>query len=449
MSAILSTVNLRKADPAVITAALANFDGKPVADWLGATHQSKTGQFLRADGKPCKSLQSIRQLNTSSQMIEVLAALAPNHLIDGWGFLSRAISSLTYQDPHTTRHLSYYAQLRGAMSILAFSGVGIFNGSNFSVESQTQIHNIYEHGGQIRNNKRSQGTHVAVWETLKSWVTQPTNARYFFENVGINSTSAIDCVQSLWPSTSMNALAAGLIDSWGLDLQIGFEDHVRRNVSSYAAHELNPLNTTFSQDIDFIENFWSLVEPGGGDSFEQLDSFLLRSILWQRHNAVSSQQSNYASGAISTRYNDLPPLVSSRLTKDFLIGVSEPNDPLVLQKAAIRNQDDPLSMIARALLILRAASGFANRAFSDAGFKTDGSSVRPWLNSVGSKRGLWQDGSTPDLMSDLWDEVWYAVDDMRATSSAPSSAGEWLYASNNGMPIVCQSERAGLWSICP
>ncbi len=445
----IDLTNLRKASPDVITARISNFNGQSVSEWLGAAHLANTGQLLQANGRPCRTLSAAKNRFSNTQIIDVLAASAPNHLIDSWSYLSRAITALAYQDHHATRHLAYYAQLRAAMSILACVGVGVFNGTNFSVSSQSEIRDIYSHDDLIDTTKSGKGTHAAVWESLSAWVKIPANAEYFFEAVSVFRTSILDCVNSLWPSAALNSLAGQLINVWGLDLSLGFTDHASRNISSYASHALNPLSTSFGDDSSFISNFWALLEPSGTVGFDTLDKYLLRSVLRQLHQYQKGND-NYATGPLNSKYEDLPPLVLPRLSKDFLLGNDGGETPLVLERALQNNNSDPLCLLGRAVLLLRAANGFVSKAFKEAGFNEDGSSLRPWLDPIGEKRGLFDAGESPELMSSLWEEVRYSLDDMETASTAANgSSKSWLQSLENGMPIVCQSERAGLWSLCP
>ncbi len=68
------------------------------------------------------------------QMAQYVAASVILHCNDGWSYLGRSLSALLRGDPHRARHLAYYAELRGAMSLLASNGIGVFNKQHFVID---------------------------------------------------------------------------------------------------------------------------------------------------------------------------------------------------------------------------------------------------------------------------------------------------------------------------
>ena len=66
---------------------------------------------------------SLQQGNVDGPKIgEYIASSAPLHLADGWNYLSRAFDAACRGDRGAAYHLSYYAELRAAMSLLATEG---------------------------------------------------------------------------------------------------------------------------------------------------------------------------------------------------------------------------------------------------------------------------------------------------------------------------------------
>jgi hypothetical protein len=153
----ISGASLAVADRAHIMAAMADFGGKPIDQWLDPTK-------LGYDGALPKHWPQFQAMG-APQIIRVLAASAPNHCMDGWSYVSRSLSSLLAGDPHAARHLAYYAQLRAALSLLANLGVGVVDGINFAVDAsgavrpldpgQTDLH--LQHEGPAHT--ASYGTH--------------------------------------------------------------------------------------------------------------------------------------------------------------------------------------------------------------------------------------------------------------------------------------------------
>ena len=122
----ISSPVLLRADRGHILRATANFRGKPASAWLSPRHPAGSGSLP-------SSWQQVLKL-PAQQLIEAVAAAAPNHCIDGWSYVSRAMSALLAGDLHAARHLSYYAELRAGLSLLGSLGIGIFNGINFVVD---------------------------------------------------------------------------------------------------------------------------------------------------------------------------------------------------------------------------------------------------------------------------------------------------------------------------
>jgi hypothetical protein len=71
-----------------------------------------------------------------------------------------------------------------------------------------------------------------------------------------------------------------------------------------------------------------------------------------------------------------------------------------------------------------------------------------WWKQVGVDRGLWQPGSEPDDLTDLWADIRDFVADAD-TAEAPKSFGELAKALGPNVTVSSSCERVGLWSLCP
>lgn len=382
----------------------------------------------------------------AQQLIEAVAAAAPNHCIDGWSYVSRAMSALLAGDLHAARHLSYYAELRAGLSLLGSLGIGIFNGINFVVDSSGRISRL----DPSKTNDRGLGTHQAVWAALVAWVAEPNAAREFLELVRIGSSSLASCLRAVWPGTAALSVAGGLIRAWGLDLQRGTDDRNTRNMSSYNPQAFQPLPDVTYERLDFVEGFWALFEPTSSSRFDLLDRHLLRSMLWQQHDTVAPVGTPKDQGAIARRYSELSDGVRRIASKDFLVGRSEPNEPQLLKLA--RSTQAPAmapEMVARALLLLRAATAFTISNFNDAGIRTGSGDLRAWIDPLAVARGFWKPAAPLGDPADLWADVKDALGDLSASKvPAPTSLNEWVRKDRTGMPVIAEAERIGIWSLC-
>lgn len=318
---------------------------------------------------------------------------------------------------------------------------------NFVVDSAGAIHNLHT----TPDNRAGSGTHLVAWEALMDWVAEPTNADYMLSVIKVGNVSIKDCVQTIWPSTMTVGIASALIKAWGLDLERGIEDQGLRNTSSYAVHGLNPLPNNVKSDMNYVQHVWKMLEPSGGAGFDNLDAYLLRNIFWDNHKRVHSNE-EYTNGEISSRYEQLSQSVKNIASKDFFTGNSSKTKPLILRKANSNRKNNPLGMTSRAILLLRVATAFNSHLFSCAGYSMDGRDLHSWLHPIGVQKGFWSSTDSLDNLGDLWNEVSYAIQDLRETlknnaSVLPNST--WLNYERTGFPVLSQFERAGMWGLCP
>ncbi len=435
----LDPAGLLAADRSHVLLAMAQFKNRAPGDWLSAGHPASSGTFIQ------KSWPAVSGL-TNAQRIQAVAAAAPNHCLDGWSYIARAISALLSGDTHASRHLAYYAQLRAGMSMLANLGIGVFNRINYAVDIGGNTQRIDTPGYGYR--ALGLGTHDIVWQSLKAWSEDAAAARIFVDLVKVRGHSLRDCLESIWPGSSMLAAAGLFVQGWGLDLRRGGEEHISRNISSYNPHALNHIPIAPGEALAFVSSSWKLFEPSTSSSFDKLDKFLLRSVLQSQHRAIYGH-SRYGEGAIETQYDRLPELVKDLAPKAFLLGKIDPRNPTLIRSARQRsNPAKPTEMLARALLLLRSATAFTNASFTDAGIDSLGGEMRPWLDPLAVERGFWAPGKPLAEPSDLWADVEISLMDFDASiSPLPLSWNDWMLKDAKGLPVMAEAERIGVWSL--
>lgn len=429
---------LGSADRSHMLAGLQNFAGKPRDQWLRPAHPTPTGELPRSWAQ----LSSI----PDQDIIDVLSASVPNHCIDAWSYASRAMSALLAGDAHTCRHLAYYAQLRAGLCLLANLGVGIFNRVNFIVDA----------GGRIRRldpsmsgtNRGGMGTHEIVWDALDVWVGNKRTASQFVDLIKISGVSLRECLEAIWPGLSIQTIATQIVESWGLDLKRGKFDHVDRNMSSYGIQALNPINPPSAQIFSFVSETWRLFEPSSGSSFNGLDRFLLRSVLWSHHRRILGD-SDYRNGPIHRRYDQLPEAIKQIASREFLEGSRQERDPALLTFASsLAKPAGPMDMLSRAFLLLRAACGFTHSSLTEAGINISAGEMRPWIDKWAEDRGFWAPTSKLQDPADLWADVELALIDLDASRDPdPPSLNEWFQISDKGLPTITEAERVAVWSL--
>jgi hypothetical protein len=429
---------LQSADRGHVLAALSGFANRPVTHWCAAPHPANNGQL-----PSWNKWASV----TPQQAIDGVAATIPNHCIDGWSYASRSLSALLAGDGHAARHLAYYAQLRAGLCILANLGVGIFNRTNFVVTAAGAIERLDDPPTR-RPNGPGLGTHDIVWEALKELTSNVQTARRLLELITVRGSSLKDCIDAIWPGVSAVGAAVSLIEAWGLDLKRGKDEHQHRNISSYAPQEMNPLGALAPDALNFVRSFWNLFEPTSGACFDCLDRFMLRSLLLKQHRTVTGNQ-NYTAGAIASRYSELPASIQSLASVEFLCNSQQPRNPLLLQLAnSTTSPAQPAEMLARAFLLLRAATTLTQDSLQTAGITCNAGDLRPWLDPIAVARGFWPPANPLADPLDLWVDVQEALSDFDLSiNPEPTSLGDWRMRGAVCLPTICEAERVAIWSL--
>lgn len=450
MSSVWNCENIEKARPSQIIASLSEFRSKPAISWLDEEHPSVNGQVLNPEGNTIKKLSTARLYFSSAQLVTLIAACGPNHCLDGWSFLARAVSALVSRDGHAARHFAYYAQLRAALSILSSTGIGIFNGLNICVDDAGDIYKLED----CRENTAGKGTHSIIWPALQEWASVDVHAEYFLQSMRIHNYSFLELIHCIWPSRQTSSVVSPIIRNWAMDLDLGFRHHIQRNISSYNPHQFTHMDHSFSDDMIFMIEMWKLFEPSSSSRFDHMDVYFLRQIMQELYEAdksahESSGSPNSLRNPIDERYEEIPSDLSSVFSRNFLLRDRLKDEPVLFSQAK-SDGISPISMISRAALLLRAATGLTTASFHSAGFSSDGAEIRPWLDPILGNKGLAPISNIPVQMSDLWDELSFAIDDLRGALEAKHHDPHGVYTyPENGLPIVTQFERAAMWGLCP
>ena len=374
--------HLQQASRERVIDTLAGFSGAPVTEWLPHGHPANGGQFLKTNGRALTHYPTFRSRFTGQQAGEVLAATSPNHCMDGWTFLSRALGALLAGDTHSARHLAYYAQLRAALSILGCHGIGIFNTINFVVDNSFEVLRL----DRREPRQSGLGTHSAVWEVLRAWAYDPQSAKTLLQSIDFRGVSLSDCIDAIWPSSGSAPLAARVIETWGFDLMRASFERESRNISSYSAHVFNPASSNLPVRLELVRDIWLCLEPDGRGGFPSLDRHLLRKFL----ELMQAEQSKIVSQSSlwSSNFVKLDPTIREFVSLDFLERADEPADLSVFSHAGSKTVGDVHAMICRALLLLRIATSIVRTTFVEAGFEPLADKVRPWIEPVGIRPWL-------------------------------------------------------------
>ena len=315
----------------------------------------------------------------SRHLTEYGAVSAPLHCLDGWAYLGRAMGCHLHGDSDSARHLAYYAELRAAMSLLASQGVLVLNQQHFIVDSR----------GSVSHLKRG-GTHEVAWDALEEWAGLRQTSSFLGDILRPADKSLNDWIKAMPNGASWQPIATDWLRKLGLDLQLLSSDRRSRNEASYRPSRLNQRASLTSETAaTAVREIWSLLEPAPPLSFGELDRYLLRLTI---ETAFKATEGNSPAASKRKFGSVVESVVSSNVTganvalwEQFLKRQLDPDDPGIIDLVRLkqrprapsnaerdmRRPDHHLSVMARALLLLRVASGATRQMLVDAGINLD------------------------------------------------------------------------------
>ncbi len=370
----------------------------------------------------------------AGRLCEYIACSGPLHLLDGWGYLSRAFDSVAHGDRAAAIHLAYYAELRAAVSLLASEGMGVFNTRHVAVDANS---NAMDWAGRP--------THKAAWELLTAWADEKGRAETILSAIRVESRSLVDWLMVANVSANVSStVASDWLSAWSVDLQDFTEDLSLRNEMSYRpsrirAPEPPPVNVE-EEILDPIFRTWEALEPSSDKSGISLDAMLLRRAMehvFKRGWAYAAVWEDFAGRLEGTASGGL---------LEYLLE-DEPSGAYVFDAAADRATPTRRAgaILARAMLLLRLASASNAHLLWTAGVSKD--DLAFWWEAHGRDSGLWGDPSEIDDFADLWANVRRDLDeitDILSEGSGPRTVHE-ISATIGGLAALTEFTRAPLW----
>ena len=138
---------------------------------------------------------------------------------------------------------------------------------------------------------------------------------------------------------------------------------------------------------------------------------------------------------------------------DFLLRKSSPTNHLLLKEARKKGKDSsgylrPLSVIARAILLLRLSSAAVEDLLQSQSISCQ--EVKFWWETLGYGIGLWDVDSEPENITDLWADIQPVLDDLAGwcnENTSPVSVARSKQQWSFEIWQLTQFQRAGLWAI--
>jgi hypothetical protein len=410
--------------------------------WLGRTNRYREHLVdrLKRDTEPGGTLRG-------ADLAQYIAASTALHCADGWAYLGRAVDALAHGDSATTRHLAYYAELRGAMSLLATEGIGVFDRKHFVVESK----------GGCSLLPQPLGTHQIAWLALEHWASLRRSSALLAEIVRPGGIELSDWLDAFGVGSSLHPLGSRWLKSWGLDLRDLSDDREARNEASYRPTQLcSSAALSAVASAAAVRQVWEMCEPSTS-RFEALDRYLLRRSLDELFYALTGE----AASDRPLQFGKRVAVMLRRLEVTdsfrrqwwfFLTRRVDPDDPrLVIDAAKTSSVGAPrhhVEVMARATLLLRVATGASARLLAGAGIGAD--DLAFWWEPLGWERGLWEPAAPPEQLSDLWADARAALEDMgdwEANTSSDTSHAMWRQSQADAIAVLSECERIAFWGL--
>jgi len=388
----------------------------------------------------------------SRHLAQYVAASTILHCSDGWSFLGRALQCHAMGDNDASRHLAYYAELRGAVSLLASQGKVVLDKRHFIVDPSAACQ-LYCQGS----------THNIAWYTLQHWANLKSSNKLLSDIIRSNGKTlhqwleAFGCPEQYWP------IGIKWLKRWGLDLhRLLTKDRFDRNEASYRPTRMNQAESlTPNKAWGSLCQFWNPYEPSSTSPFERLDRFLIRLSLETAYKTTTGNDPATHRRDFTRRVSEALRLLGftpnyARELRRFMIRLSDGRDPAIIEDA---RASDPIShprhhleVIGRASLLLRIATGAAARLLRDSQFvKKD---LRFWWESFGESRGLWIPKIVPANFEDLWLDISDALNQRVLWDKMTKSQEKTKYSlaklhgeQSDSILVLSECERICLWGL--
>lgn len=369
------------------------------------------------------------------QLADYLAASAVGHCGDGWGYIGRALVATAVGDGDVARHLAYYAELRAALSLLASEGIGVFDRSHAVATGYNGARGF-----------RGQGTHVMTWQILDWWIGRPSATQLLSDIVKPEGVPVNQWISQIPSAGPWEALGGSWMRQWGLDLRNLAADRVQRNAASYRPSVLPPsARLASSETAKFLSSWWELFVPQGYGAFDKLDRHLLRHAIHQGFKSPHPDDIDYAVETVpSSPVRHLSEFLKAAPADSGLENILGLAANMTDTRATATHH---LQVISRATLLLRLATGATHRLYQEAGVEL--AEFEFWWSALGERRGFWPPTARPDPLTDLWQDVELALEEVFQQVERPeeSSYHRMMMACGSAINVLGGCERVALWAL--
>lgn len=417
--------------------------------WVGKRNRysKNTAQVVEAELGVGRTLGTIRR---PKQLAQYIAASALLHCTDGWSYLGKAVFSLLRGDPHRSRHLAYYAELRAAISLLATQGIGVFSRRHVVVDAPNSVVPV----AQIL------GTHVFAWDCLEFWSGLTLSGDLFAKVIRPHGRSLEDWFAPHGGPIVVAQQAQAWLLQWGLDLKLPIKDREARNESSYRPDGIpHAWSIETASTLRLVKDLWLALEPSTESLFGEIDRQILRISLEKAFRAqfgiepepASPQYRAYVARTVADQGFGAGP---SEQWERFLLRQSAPLDASLFSFSSVApdlEDQGHAAIISRAALLLRMASGATAHLLRSAG--VEAKALAFWIEGVGKNKGLWNIPVDGGRLIDLWADIPPLLSEIDVFQGKYSPQEQTFYLVGNelggALAGLGSCERVALWSMTP
>lgn len=382
-----------------------------------------------------------------------IAASTLSHVIDGWGYLSNSLKALHAGNSSVSIHLAYYAELRAVMSFLATEGIGVFSDKHIGLVNNTTFE-TFKGGHSITVNgvdkPQGNGTHNFAWDALNKWCNisaKPTSDLLkIFKVKGFDFEELTAGFSPAATPLVVSSIAKKWLVKWAFDVQRFKNDRNMRNFVSYRPQTISNFNSplNFKETLQKTYSLFEVLSPSGSDPFHLLDRHLLRDLYSELFTSIPTVARDTFENHIEQAFAHVGETVDVNLRRLLLSEAPFVNPHLIFSQAA-NKELEPLSVISRAALMLRIATGNVSRLLKDASISKEELNF-VWGN-YGLKNGFWTSPLLVDEFYQLWVEVEENYSELSGRMDTLDDSSYQFYKNAGDMEPLTQFNRAALWGI--
>ncbi len=412
--------------------------------WVGKSNRYARDAIRKIDF----DVKAAGQIRNPRHLAQYITASSVLHCADGWSYLGKSILSLLRGDPHRTRHLAYYAELRAAMSLLATEGIGIFSRRHYAIDAPHSVKLLHP----------NYSTHQFAWDCLNFWASQPTSSELFAETVKPYGRNLNEWFELLGGGTAVAPQAREWFLQWGMDLKLFAQDRDARNESSYRPDGMpDAWRVEALATLRFVREAWESLEPSPMSRFDVIDRHILRLALESQFKGATGKEAHKDS--VGYKKFVTPIIQHQNFSKtlknewsNFMTRNKIPDNlsifPLSQLSPRIRKNSE-IAVISRAILLLRLASGSTESLIREANITAD--SLSFWWETLGHGRGLWDGPREAEELIDLWSDIAALLADIKTFENSYNQADQTFFRVGtelgHTLAGLSDCERVAIWSM--